>query len=100
MEQYIQQPLKCGAAKPSPQLDGTSHSYIHVRLALRERCDDYRYESILVDTKNQGESLMSQLQDLRRIPSFKLRILAAISDAVNMRQDALWLVSASLASRL
>ena len=74
-------------------------SYLQVRVILDRGNKDYRYESVSVETKNQGESLMLQLQRIRGVQTAGLRwILTALWNALNMRQDAIWLVSASLVS--
>ncbi|OAL54585.1 hypothetical protein IQ07DRAFT_596084 [Pyrenochaeta sp. DS3sAY3a] len=72
-------------------------SYLQVRVILDRGNKDYRYESVSVETKNQGESLMLQLHRIRGVQTTGLRwILTALWNALNMRQDAIWLVTVSL----
>lgn len=78
-----------------------SPSSIHIRVVFDRGDKDYRYESIPVDIENQGESLMLQLQRLRIMRTRGLQyVFKTLWDAFNMRQDAIWLVSASLVSLL
>ena len=78
---------------------GAPPSYLQVRVILDRGNNDFRYESVSIDTGNQGESLMLQLKKIRDTQTTGLYwILKTVWDALNMRQDAIWLVSASLVS--
>jgi hypothetical protein len=73
-----------------------SSSFLAVRPVLGTSDTGFSHEAILVDSENQGEDLMRQLQELRGYQTTRFRhILTALSDAFSMRQDAVFLVSAS-----
>lgn len=87
---------------PDPPLHAdTTPPHLQVRVILDRGVKDYRYGWVSVDPGNQGVSLILQLQRIRSIRETGLWwVLTTLWDALNMRQDAIWLVSASIVSNL
>lgn len=82
------------ALEPVYSYDTQSH--IKIGFVYRDGDGNMRHTVLYINATNQGESLMLQIRASRASKTSGLpRMVGAFIDALNMRRDAVYLVSAS-----